>query len=200
MLGLSKTFIDAEASEKSIKAGLWADKDPMPPWEWRRAQRKNLYKTAMIPNQRIPINPISSAKPFAYFVQAQNMVYDEVILELEQGRKETHWMWYIFPQLKGLGTSLKAQKYGIDNLQQAADYLQHPVLGQGLLQCTRLVLTHRDKHPSQIFSEVDTLKFRSCMTLFKNVPNSDYCFRDALMLFFSNEEDPSTRRLVGLNN
>jgi len=97
------------------------------------------------------------------------MVYDAVIQELGQGRKETHWMWYIFPQLKGLGTSLKAQKYGIDNLQLAADYLQHPVLGQRLLQCTRLVLTHRDKHPSQIFSEVDTLKFRSCMTLFKFV-------------------------------
>ena len=154
----------------------------------------------MIPNQRILINPINPAEPFAHFVQAQSMVYDQVIHELGQGRKETHWMWYIFPQLKGLGTSLKAQKYGIDNLHQAADYLQHPVLGQRLLQCTRLVLTHRDKHPSQIFSEVDTLKFRSCMTLFKNVPNSDYCFRDALMLFFSNEEDPSTRRLVGLNN
>jgi hypothetical protein len=103
----------------------------------------------MIPNQRIPINPINPAEPFAHFVQAQSMVYDAVIQELGQGRKETHWMWYIFPQLKGLGTSLKAQKYGIDNL--------------------RLVLTHRDKHPSQIFSEVDTLKFRSCMTLFKFV-------------------------------
>ena len=154
----------------------------------------------MIPNQRILINPINPAEPFAHFVQAQSMVYDEVIQELDKGRKETHWMWYIFPQLKGLGTSLKAQKYGIDNLQLASDYLQHPVLGQRLLQCTRLVLTHRDKHPSQIFSEVDTLKFRSCMTLFKNVPNSDYCFRDALMLFFNNEEDPRTRALLGLDN
>jgi uncharacterized protein (DUF1810 family) len=154
----------------------------------------------MIPNQGIPINPINPAEPFAQFVQAQSMVYEEVIQELSQGRKETHWMWYIFPQLKGLGTSLKAQKYGIDNLQQAADYLQHPVLGQRLLQCTRLVLTHRDKHPSQIFSEVDTLKFRSCMTLFRNVPNSDYCFRDALVLFFSNEEDSKTRALLGLDS
>ena len=154
----------------------------------------------MIPNQRIPINPINPAEPFAHFVQAQSMVYEEVIRELNKGRKETHWMWYIFPQLKGLATSLKAQKYGINNLHQAADYLQHPVLGQRLLQCTRLVLTHRDKHPSHIFSEVDTLKFRSCMTLFKNVPNSDYCFRDALMLFFSNEEDSKTRTLLGLDN
>ena len=154
----------------------------------------------MIPNQRIPINPINPAEPFAHFVQAQSMVYEEVIQELVQGRKETHWMWYIFPQLKGLGTSMKAQKYGIDNLQQAVDYLQHPVLGQRLLQCTRLVLTHRDKHPSHIFSEVDTLKFRSCMTLFKNVPDSDYCFRGALMLFFSNEEDSKTRTLLGLDN
>jgi uncharacterized protein (DUF1810 family) len=154
----------------------------------------------MIPNQRIPINPINPAEPFAHFVQAQSMVYEEVIRELDKGRKETHWMWYIFPQLKALGKSLKAQKYGIDNLYQAADYLQHPVLGQRLLQCTRLILTHRDKHPSQIFSNVDTLKFRSCMTLFKNVPNSDYCFRDALMLFFSNEEDSKTRTLLGLDN
>jgi uncharacterized protein (DUF1810 family) len=68
------------------------------------------------------------------------------------------------------------------------------------LQCTRLVLTHRDKHPTHIFSEVDTLKFRSCMTLFKNVPNSDYCFRDALVLFFSNEEDSKTRALLGLDS
>ena len=154
----------------------------------------------MIPNQRILINHINPAEPFAHFVQAQSMVYDEVIQELDKGHKETHWMWYIFPQLKGLGTSLKAQKYGIDNLQLAADYLKHSVLGQRLLQCTRLVLTHRDKHPSQIFNEVDTLKFRSCMTLFKNVPNSDYCFRDALMLYFSNEEDSRTRALLGLDN
>jgi uncharacterized protein (DUF1810 family) len=154
----------------------------------------------MIPNQRIPIHPINPAEPFAHIVQAQNMVYDEVLNELQSGSKETHWMWYIFPQLRTLGKSLKAQKYGIDDLRHAANYLQHPVLGLRLLQCTRLVLSHRDKHPSQIFSEVDTLKFRSCMTLFKNVPNSDYCFRDALMLFFSNEEDPSTRALLGLDS
>ena len=102
----------------------------------------------MIPNQRIPINPINPVEPFAYFVEAQ--------------------------------------KYGIDDLQHATNYLQHPVLGKRLLQCMRLVLTHRDKHLRKIFSEVDALKFRSCMTLFKHVPSSDYCFRDALMVFFMN--------------
>ena len=154
----------------------------------------------MIPNQRIPINPINPVEPFAHFVEAQNMVYDEVLKELQNGSKETHWMWYIFPQLKALGKSLKAQKYGIDDLQHATIYLQHPVLGKRLLQCTRLVLTHRDKHPRHIFSEVDALKFRSCMTLFKHVPSSDYCFRDALMLFFMNKEDPHTRALLGLDS
>ena len=116
----------------------------------------------MIPNQRIPINPINPVELFAYFVEAQ--------------------------------------KYGIDDLQHATNYLRHPVLGKRLLQCTRLVLTHQDKAATQIFSEVDALKFRSCMTLFKHVPSNDYYFRDALMLFFMNEQDPRTRALLGLDS
>lgn len=151
----------------------------------------------MVSNLRIPINPVDKLEPFAHFIQAQGMVYDEVIDELQKGHKETHWMWYIFPQLKVLGKSLKAQKYGLDDLKQAADYLQHPVLGQRLLQCTRLVLTHHDKAAAQIFGDVDALKFRSCMTLFKYVPLSDYCFRDALMALYAGEEDAVTLEFIG---
>ena len=96
-----------------------------------------------------------------------------------------------------MGKSLKAQKNGLDDLKQAADYLQHPVLGQRLLQCTRLVLTHQDKAATQIFGDVDALKFRSCMTLFKYVPLSDYCFRNALMAFYAGEEDAVTLEFIG---
>jgi uncharacterized protein (DUF1810 family) len=153
----------------------------------------------MQPNSRVPMNPLSVDDPFAHFVEAQNKVYDAVIEELTAGKKETHWMWYIFPQLKGLGHSLKSVKYGLDSPDHATAYLDHGVTGPRLIGCTKLVLAHQDKSAEQIFGTVDRLKFWSCMTLFSSVPKVDGCFAQALGQFFGGEKDSRTLDMLALD-
>jgi len=100
------------------------------------------------------------------FVDAQQDVYAQVLKELKSGRKVSHWMWFIFPQVKGLGHSPMSEFYGIGSLDEARAYLEHPVLGPRLLECTRLVSLIEDRTINEIFGYPDDLKFRSCMTLF----------------------------------
>ena len=100
------------------------------------------------------------------FVAAQEHVYDIALRELEHGRKETHWMWFIFPQLKELGNSTNAKFFGISGLDEARAYLQHPLLRQRLEDCFRAVLKSKVKNPVDIFGMTDYLKFHSCLTLF----------------------------------
>ena len=102
----------------------------------------------------------------ARFVQAQAGVFERVCAELAAGRKQSHWMWFIFPQLKGLGSSPTAERYGIASLEEARAYLAHPLLGKRLRSCTQLVNRVEGRTTQAIFGYPDYLKFRSCMTLF----------------------------------
>ncbi len=100
------------------------------------------------------------------FVDAQSLVYETVLRELRAGRKTTHWIWFIFPQAKGLGRSAMSERYAISSLEEARAYLAHPVLGPRLKECTNLVLSHEDVPLEQILGGVDAMKFLSCMELF----------------------------------
>ena len=130
------------------------------------------------------------------FLDAQASVFKRVLKELKAGRKETHWMWFVFPQLAGLGSSMMAQRFAIDSLDEAAAYLQHPVLGPRLLECTRLVLNTRGTDITAILGYPDGLKFRSCMTLFAQCAPEELLFRAALGHFFGGREDECTLELL----
>jgi uncharacterized protein (DUF1810 family) len=130
------------------------------------------------------------------FVDAQAPIYDTALQELRDGRKRTHWMWFVFPQLAGLGTSAMAAHYAIRDLDEARAYLAHPVLGERLLACTRAVLAVHGRSARDIFGMPDTLKFRSSMTLFERVAGPHAEFAAALDRYFSGERDPVTLRLL----
>lgn len=126
------------------------------------------------------------------FADAQARVIDQVRRELAAGRKETHWMWFVFPQLRGLGSSSMAEKYGIASRAEAEAYLAHQVLGPRLRECTELVNAVQNRSVEEIFGYPDDLKFRSCMTLFSSVTNGNDVFRTALDKYFNGEPDPAT--------
>jgi uncharacterized protein (DUF1810 family) len=131
------------------------------------------------------------------FVEAQDAVYDTVRQELRAGRKATHWMWFVFPQLRGLGHSTTARYYGIGSTAEALAYLGHPVLGPHLRECVGLVLGAEGSSAHRIFGSPDDLKFRSSMTLFASVAPASSIFDQALKRFFAGEPDPLTVRLLG---
>jgi uncharacterized protein (DUF1810 family) len=118
------------------------------------------------------------------FVQAQNQVAEQVRLELREGRKRSHWMWFVFPQLSGLGRSSTARRYAIASLEEAHDYLKHPILGPRLVECSQLVNRVEDRPIDQIFDSPDDVKFHSCMTLFSLVQPGSSVFEDALAKYF----------------
>lgn len=126
------------------------------------------------------------------FVAAQDPVYSTVLDELRTGRKRSHWMWFVFPQVEGLGTSEMARRYAIRSGDEAAAYLAHPVLGPRLRECARLVATHGDKEIGQIFDSPDDRKFQSSMTLFADVAPDEAVFQGCLDQFFDGEADPAT--------
>jgi uncharacterized protein (DUF1810 family) len=136
------------------------------------------------------------------FVDAQQHVIASVTAELTQGRKRSHWMWFIFPQLKGLGYTAQSNFFGISSLQEAAAYLQHPVLGPRLKECTQLVNAIEGHSAEEIFGEIDAMKFRSSMTLFAkaapaNAAPENQIFIDALEKYFAGEFDPLTLGYLG---
>ncbi|HET7103845.1 MAG TPA: DUF1810 domain-containing protein [Terracidiphilus sp.] len=130
------------------------------------------------------------------FESAQADVYAEVLEELRAGSKRSHWMWFIFPQMKGLGRSEHALYYGIGSLEEASAYLRHPVLGLRLVQCTQLVNDVEDCSIREIFNAPDDMKFRSCMTLFARASEDDAVFRRALDKYFGGRPDPLTLELL----
>jgi uncharacterized protein (DUF1810 family) len=129
------------------------------------------------------------------FLVAQEPIYDQVRTELRQGRKTTHWMWFIFPQLKGLGFSETAQRFAIASREEAEAYLAHPMLGSRLSECTELVTRIEGRIASEIFGYPDDLKFRSCMTLFAHATSENEVFMQALAKYFGSEFDPATLNL-----
>jgi uncharacterized protein (DUF1810 family) len=133
-----------------------------------------------------------SMDSFAHFTAAQAPIYDTVIAELAAGRKVSHWMWFIFPQLTGLGQSAISQKFGIASLEAAKAYLAHPLLGARLRQCTMLVNAVEGATVHEIFGTPDDLKFHSSMTLFAHAAPDEPAFRAALVRYFGGEEDART--------
>ncbi len=132
------------------------------------------------------------------FVDAQTPVYRNVVEELRAGRKRSHWMWFVFPQLRGLGSSPTAVHYGISSLEEARAYLAHEVLGARLRECTRLVNDVQDRSAAEIFGSPDDLKLRSSMTLFSRATDDNQDFVALLDKYYGGEQDPLTlERLTG---
>ena len=132
----------------------------------------------------------------ARFTEAQAPVYDTVVAELRAARKRTHWMWFIFPQIAGLGRSATAQHYAIDSLAQAQAYLAHPVLGARLRECTSLVAAAQERSAHQIFGDPDDMKLHSSLTLFARAAPAEPLFLDCLAKYFNGEPDPATLSLL----
>jgi uncharacterized protein (DUF1810 family) len=130
------------------------------------------------------------------FVAAQAEIYAQALAELEAGRKQSHWMWFVFPQLAGLGRSPTAIYFGLGSAAEARAYLAHPVLGPRLLACTRAMLTHRGTRAEAILGAVDALKLKSSMTLFERVADDPAPFAAMLAAFYGGERDPLTLRLL----
>ncbi len=137
--------------------------------------------------------------PFALqrFVDAQHPVIDRVLVELREERKRTHWMWFVFPQVKGLGTSPMAQRYALSGLDEARAYLDHAVLGLRLRTCTQLVLDGRATRIDDVFGPPDDLKFHASMTLFGRAAPAEPLFADALERFFAAAPHARTLALLG---
>jgi uncharacterized protein (DUF1810 family) len=129
------------------------------------------------------------------FVEAQEGVYDRALDELRAGRKTSHWMWFVFPQVAGLGSSATSQLYAIGSLAEARAYLEHPVLGSRLVECSRAVLSHADRTALQIMGSPDDVKLRSSMTLFA-LAGAEPVFQRVLDAFFDSERDPRTEDLL----
>ena len=135
---------------------------------------------------------------FNDFIKAQDAVYSQVISELTQGHKRTHWMWFIFPQVKELGHSIMSQRYAIESLEQAKEYLQHDILSTRLVQCAELLELHPDKSALDIFGAIDTIKLHSSLTLFTLASSSKKnCVFDQLLdQFFEGAYDIKTIRMM----
>ena len=163
-------------------------------------QRRNsaafpsLFRIAEILGREAPMDQ------FSHFVLAQAPVRQAVEAELAAGRKRTHWMWFVFPQLDGLGHSAMAHKYGLHSLAEAEAYLRHPVLGPWLRHCTGLVNAVDDRSIGEIFGSPDDMKFRSSMTLFARAGPADAVFTKALAKYFGGEPDRRTLSLLGETN
>lgn len=131
------------------------------------------------------------------FIDAQRPVHAQALAELRSGRKASHWMWFVFPQLRDLGRSATAQHYGISSAAEARAYLDHELLGARLIECTEAVLTHRGGQADAIFGPIDAMKFRSSMTLFEAVAPDREEFALGLRHFYGGRRDDATLRLLG---
>lgn len=126
------------------------------------------------------------------FIDAQNSIYNNIINELKKGEKRTCWMWFVFPQVIGLGHTPTSEKYSIKSINEAKSYIEHPVLWYRLQECTKLVINIVGRTANQIFGSPDDLKFKSSMTLFNNVADDNKIFKDAIIKYYDGEEDHFT--------
>ena len=133
------------------------------------------------------------------FVEAQRAVYERALAELRDGRKRSHWMWYVFPQLAGLGRSAASRRYAITGAQEAEAYLAHPLLGPRLIECATAVLEIDGRSAYEIFGSPDDLKLHSCATLFARVSRPGSAFSRLLAKYFGGREDEQTLRLLDIN-
>ena len=130
------------------------------------------------------------------FIQAQDRDYDTALAEIRAGKKASHWMWYIFPQLKGLGRSSTSEYYGLSSIKEAQAYLSDPILKARLIEITDAVIAHKDKSAEEIFGGIDAKKLRSCMTLFSIAAPDIPVFDAVLEQFFDGKPDRNTLRLT----
>lgn len=133
------------------------------------------------------------------FIEAQNRDYDTALAEIRAGKKASHWMWYIFPQLKGLGRSSTSEYYGLSGIKEAQAYLSDPILKARLIEITDAVIAHKDKSAEEIFGGIDAKKLRSCMTLFSIAAPDIPVFDAVLEQFFNGVPDRNTLRLTKYN-
>jgi uncharacterized protein (DUF1810 family) len=149
----------------------------------------------------MPTEPPSPADPFDLqrFIDAQAGCYADALAELVAGRKQSHWMWFVFPQLRGLGRSHHAHHYGISGLAEAAAYLAHPLLGARLRECVQVLLSHPGRTAVEILGPVDGLKLRSCLTLFMAAAPGEPLFAAALHEFFGGQPDSRSLELLGID-
>ena len=130
------------------------------------------------------------------FIEAQAKTYEIALNEIKNGKKRTHWMWFIFPQLRGLGTSNMAHIYGISGLDEAKAYLEHPVLSERLYELCNELLKHKDKTAFEIFGDIDEMKLKSSMTLFSLASEDHAIFDEVLECFFDGKKDEITVNLI----
>ena len=132
------------------------------------------------------------------FLAAQEKMYPKALEEIKNGKKESHWMWYVFPQLRALGASPTAIKYGIEDLEEAKAYLEHPVLSARLVEISKALVDLGEYYPEKIFDDIDALKLCSCMTLFAQVSEWDSVFHQVLEQYFDGVADNCTLELLGI--
>jgi len=132
------------------------------------------------------------------FIEAQKVDFDVAIKELSQGRKYSHWMWYVFPQIKGLGCSYMSDKYSIRNIDEAKEYLGHKILGSRLIKCCNIILNLENQAVSEIFTHPDNLKFHSSLTLFSNIDTKNSVFQKLLNKHFNGELDSATKSMLNI--
>lgn len=141
----------------------------------------------------------SPTDPFklSRFLREQDREYAQALGELRAGRKRTHWIWYVLPQLRGLGSSEMSDCYGLSGLEEARAYLAHPVLGARLVECIEAIGAHRESSAAAILGSLDALKYQSCLTLFEAASDGHPVFANALQLHFAGQRDPRTLERVG---
>ena len=137
-----------------------------------------------------------SSNNVSRFIEAQENTYSDALSEIRNGRKRTHWMWFIFPQIKGLGNTQTSVKYSINDINEAIFYINHPILGNRLKEITGELLKIKDKSALDIFGSPDDKKLKSCMTLF-SIASQDSIFRQVLSQFFNSEKDGKTLDIIG---
>lgn len=130
------------------------------------------------------------------FIKAQEYMYETALEEIKNGKKESHWIWYIFPQLRGLGYSPNAYTYGINGLEEAKAYLEHPILSVRLIEISKALLAHEEENIEDIMGDIDALKLRSSMTLFAILSEDNSVFHQVLDCFYNSEMDELTLKLA----
>ena len=130
------------------------------------------------------------------FIEAQAPIYARALGELRAGQKQSHWMWFVFPQIAGLGQSAMSRAYAIQSLDEARAYLAHPVLGARLRECCQALMNVRNKSAEEIFGSIDTVKFRSCLTLFTEADHDEVLFFNLLEKYFDGDADEATLEIL----
>ncbi len=151
-----------------------------------------------------PIRKEMASKPrkdhsLERYIDAQERVYDRALAEVKSGKKVTHWIWYIFPQIKGLGASNNSIYYGIDSLEEAKAYMQHPILGSRLREVTTAFLNLHRVNAKDVFGELDAMKVHSCMTLFAEVAEG-HLFQEVIDRYYNGCKDITTLKILGISD